>query len=151
MLSVVCLDALVLMLSWSWSFVVLLLVALSGIAVIVLTRKTAIVSTTNDDWALGECLEITSPDRPIRESCSLSIKTLMQGILCFGQPGAGKSESFSLGYVQYVKTRLGKGMAFFDGKGDLDIIRKYIGCVGQPDYLFSTELKHSASINLMRK
>jgi len=149
MLSVVCLDALVLMLTWSWSFVVLLLVALLGIALIVLTRKTAIVSTTSDDWALGECLEITNPDRPIKEPCSLSIKTLMQGILCFGQPGAGKSESFSLGYVQYVKTRLGKGMAFFDGKGDLDIIRKYIGCVGQPDYLFSTELAHSASINLM--
>ncbi len=139
----------VLMVTWSWLFVFLIVAALGGIGLVVLSRQQTIQSLSNDDWSLGMCHEITNPDRPIKEQCTLSIKTLMQGILCFGQPGAGKSESFSLGYVEYVRKSLGKGMAFFDGKGDLDIIRKYIGCVGQPDYLFSTELEHSASINLM--
>ncbi|PCH58883.1 MAG: hypothetical protein COC14_00190 [Burkholderiaceae bacterium] len=142
-------DAFVLMLTWSWLFVFMLLAAVAGMGLIALTRKRAIQSSNDNDWALGECHEITNPDRPVKEPCSLSIKTMMQGILCFGQPGAGKSESFSLGYVEFVRKTLGKGMAFFDGKGDLDIIRKYIGCVGQPDYFFSTELEHSASINLM--
>ena len=139
----------VLMMIWSWLFVFLLLASIIGMGLVALMRKQVIQSSNKDDWSLGECYEITNPDRPIKEPCSLSIKTMMQGILCFGQPGAGKSESFSLGYVEYVKKSLGKGMAFFDGKGDLDIIRKYIGCAGQPDYLFSTELEHSASINLM--
>ena len=127
---VVAIDALVLMMTWSWLFVFLLSVSLVGIGIVALSRKQAIQSLSDNDWLLGECHEITNPDRPVKEQCSLSIKTMMQGILCFGQPGAGKSESFSLGYVEYVRKSLGKGMAFFDGKGDLDIIRKYIGCVG---------------------
>ena len=147
--SVIAIDAFVLILTWSWLFVFLLLVSIIAMGIVAMLRKQAIQSSGDDDWLLGECHEITNPDRPVKEPCSLSIKTMMQGILCFGQPGAGKSESFSLGYVEFVRKTLGKGMAFFDGKGDLDIIRKYIGCVGQPDYLFSTELEHSASINLM--
>lgn len=148
-LSVITLDALMLTITWSWLFILLGLSALAAIAFLIHSRPEPIQAQASNDWLLGEANEITNPDRPIKEPCSLSIKTLMQGVLCFGQPGAGKSESFSLGYVQYVKKTLGKGMAFFDGKGDLDIIQKYIGCVGAPDYLFSTELEHSASINLM--
>jgi hypothetical protein len=137
------------MFTWSWMFVFYALAAIAGIAILIITRPEPIQAQAGNDWMLGEALEITNPDRPGKEPCSLSIKTLMQGVLCFGQPGAGKSESFSLGYIEYVKKTLGTGMAFFDGKGDLDIIRKYIGCVGAPDYLFSTELENSASINLM--
>ncbi len=139
----------VLMFTWSWLFAGVFIAATAAIILLIITRKKPIKAMTSDDWQLGECLEITNPDRPVIEQCSLSIKTLMQGVLCFGQPGAGKSESFSLGYVEYVRKSLGKGIAFFDGKGDLDIIRKYIANVGHPDYLFSTELPDSASINLL--
>ena len=102
------------MMTWSWIFVFLLLASLIGIGIVSLTRKRAIQSSSDNDWSLGECHEITNPDRTVKEQCSLSIKTMMQGILCFGQPGAGKSESFSLGYVEFVRKSLGKGMAFFD-------------------------------------
>lgn len=148
-LLIISIDAVVLMFVWSWLFIFLLIAASAAMVILIVTREEPIKTINTDDWQLGECLEITNPDRPIKESCALSIKTLMQGVLCFGQPGAGKSESFSLGYVYYVRKTLKKGMAFFDGKGDLDIIRKYIGCVGAPDYLFSTELPDSCSINLM--
>ena len=148
-LLVIVIDAMVLMWFWSWGFVLLALLSITGITFLIVTRGKPLQVQGEDDWHLGEALEITNPDRPVKEACAFSMKTLMQGVLCFGQPGAGKSESFSLGYVEYVRKVLGQGMAFFDGKGDLDIIRKYIGSVGAPDYLFSTELEDSASINLM--
>ena len=149
MLGVVLIDMLVLSAVWSLWFLTVALLVAAFMILLLRQQSPSHAETLASDWQLGEALEITNPDRPQREPCSLPVKTLMQGVLCFGQPGAGKSESFSLGYVNYVRNTLGKGMAFFDGKGDLDIIRKYIACVGEPDYLFSTELPDSASINLM--
>lgn len=103
----------------------------------------------NNSWLLGRAIEITNPDHPKKENAYLTLGALKQGILCFGQSGSGKTESFCLGFIEYVRKKLNTGIAYFDGKGDLDTVKKFIAVSGAPDHFFSSELDNSGTINLM--
>jgi len=104
-----------------------------------------------DGWSLGPGLRITDPERPERLSdVILPLKALSLGVLGIGSPGSGKTESLLIGLLGYIGSLHPRtGWAAFDGKGQLDIFQKTVASGCPPDHFFSTELTHSASMNLM--
>ncbi|WP_035415910.1 type IV secretory system conjugative DNA transfer family protein, partial [Ferrimonas kyonanensis] len=100
-------------------------------------------------WELCEGVELTNPDLPIPvQNVVLQDKALQLGVLAIGSPGGGKSESYSLGILDYY-TKKGSGWSYFEGKGQVDILQKGEAAGVKPDYLFSSVLEHSHTINLM--
>lgn len=103
-------------------------------------------------WRLGQALELTDPGRPSTQpDAVLSAKTLNLGVLAIGAPGAGKTESVLLGYIDTLTHEFPRcGWAVFEGKGDIDIYKKCVAMGAKPDFFFSSELPGSDSINLMQ-
>lgn len=126
----------------------LLVISTVGIAVYLFRNSKNNQPGSEDDWVIGQGIELTDPNRPTKSIVSFSANVLKLGVLCFGQQGSGKTESFCLGFVDYIRNKQGKGLAYFEGKGDLDIAQKYIANSGEPDFFFSTELDNSHSLNL---
>lgn len=130
---------------------VLALLAAAGLAVLAarLARRAAPHRATG--WDIGEALEITNPDRPVRMAATLDLKVLNLGVLAIGAPGAGKTESVLLGYIDALRHAAPDwGWAVFEGKGDIDIYKKAVATGRRPDYFFSSELPGSDSINLLQ-
>lgn len=147
MAAVVALDGIVVAVWFAPALGVVLAVIGAGTSVVCFRRVPA-AADRDSDWSLGTGFDISDPAQAKKQPARFSLKTILQGILCIGQSGSGKTESFALGFIHYVR-RLGYAMAYFDGKGDIDIIQKYTSLVGAPDYLFSTELEHSHTLNLL--
>lgn len=101
-------------------------------------------------FSVGDAMEVTDPGKPVRViDARISAATFNLGTLVIGSQGSGKTESVLLGLSDAQKTVLPKtGHALFDGKGDIDIYKKYTARNGQPDYFFSTELPGSQTMNL---
>lgn len=98
-------------------------------------------------WIIQEAQEISNPDFPVVEPAILDNKSLDLGMLVIGGPGAGKSV-MAVDVMEYTASR-GFGFSYKEGKGDFDIYRMYVQAIGQPDHFFSSELKHSDTINVM--
>jgi hypothetical protein len=123
------------------------LLAVLGVTVI-RARRTADAVV---GWSLGPGLRMTDPDRPERVAdVVLPLKALSLGVLGIGSPGSGKTESLLIGLLKYLSTlQPHTGWAAFDGKGQVDVYQKTVAAGCAPDAFFSTELPHSASMNLM--
>ena len=99
---------------------------------------------------VGQAMDIANPDKPVavQQAC-IPLSSLNLGTLAIGSQSSGKTESVLLGFGHALKRLLpDAGHAIFEGKGDIDIYKKYVASVGRPDYFFSTELAGSDSINL---
>lgn len=102
-------------------------------------------------WKLGEALDI-SDDHHVKtiQNAVLPHKSLGLGVMAIGGPGSGKTESIALAlFYSMPQAMPGSGLAFFEGKGDIDIYKKAVASGRKPDYFFSTELEGSDSINIM--
>ena len=104
-----------------------------------------------EGWSLGPGLRITDPERPEQLSdVILPLKALSLGVLGIGSPGSGKTESLLIGLLNYMGSlQPHTGWAAFDGKGQVDVYQKTVASGSPPDHFFTTELAHSASMNLM--
>lgn len=102
-------------------------------------------------WQLGAALDLSDEHTTQQvNNAVLSIKAINLGILAIGGPGSGKTESVALAFFSALPTALpGSGLAFFEGKGDIDIYKKAVAAGRSPDYFFSSELPGSDTINLM--
>jgi len=107
---------------------------------------------TDSGWQLGNACEISNPDRPVFvPAAQIPSKILRLGMLALGGPGAGKTESVLLGYLNALPEHApGAGVAIFEGKGDIDIYKKCVAMGCWPDHFFSSELPGSDTINLMQ-
>lgn len=102
-------------------------------------------------WQLGEAVDMSDEHEIKRiKNAVLPYKAINLGIMAIGGPGSGKTESIALAFFYSMPQAMpGSGLAFFEGKGDIDIYKKAVASGRKPDYFFSTELDGSASINLM--
>lgn len=102
-------------------------------------------------WSLGPGFRITDPERPVPVAdVVLPLPALSLGVLCLGSPGSGKTESLLIGLLHYFSGLAPNiGWAAFDGKGQLDVYQKAVAAGAVPNFLFSTELPHSHTLNLM--
>ncbi len=106
--------------------------------------------TITKGWNLGKALELSNPDRPTQiENAVIAPGILNLGLLFIGGPGAGKTESATLGFINQLKNHSpGSGWVYFEGKGDVDIYKKAVAMGDAPDHFFSSELPGSETINL---
>lgn len=123
-------------------------VALGAVALARTLKRAPMIAATG--WQLGVAKELTNPDMPTTwPNAILTPKTLNLGMLVIGAPGAGKTESVMLGYLDALgRFAPNGGWAFFEGKGDIDIYKKAVSMGRPPRYFFSTELEGSDTINL---
>ena len=134
----------------SWIAAVLLLPVLAAMFALLRTSRKHKSKTPETGWCLGPALELSNPDRPTRvEKACIAPEILNLGMLFIGGPGAGKTESATLGYIHSMKHHSpGCGWVYFEGKGDIDIYKKCVAMGSAPDHFFSSELPGSATINL---
>lgn len=150
-LSVFVLDAFVAKyffnLSWSLPGVSLTLFIVSFVFIRPRQKKSSPVQ----GWVLGDALELSDPNHPILvKNAMISQKTLNLGVIALGAQGSGKTESVVMGQLKAVKGYSpDSGFALFDGKGDIDTYKKFVAMGETPDFIFSSELPGSASINLL--
>ncbi|KAF0190499.1 MAG: Uncharacterized protein FD165_2667 [Gammaproteobacteria bacterium] len=141
--------------AWFWRLWWLALAAgvlsIIGLGVVLVRRRRRREIRTESGWSLGAALEISNPDVPaFVPEAVIPSPVLKLGMLALGAPGAGKTESVLLGYLQALPEHSpGSGCAVFEGKGDIDIYKKCVAMGSVPDYFFSTELAGSHTINLM--
>ncbi len=102
-------------------------------------------------WVLGEAQELSDPNNPVSvKNALISKKALNLGLIALGGLGAGKTESVIMGQLKAVKGYSpNSGFALFDGKGDIDTYKKFVAMGEKPDFMFSSELPGSDSINLL--
>ncbi|MCP5002548.1 MAG: type IV secretory system conjugative DNA transfer family protein, partial [Planctomycetes bacterium] len=101
-------------------------------------------------WKLGKAIVLNDPNLPTIDNAVISRQAINLGILALGGPGSGKTESIALSLFYSLPEALpGSGLAFFEGKGDIDIYKKACACGRKPDKFFSTELPGSSTLNLM--
>ena len=98
-------------------------------------------------WPLGKALEITDPDRPETTRAALPLSVLPFGVLFIGGTGAGKTTGV-LSLLGAIR-RAGHGLAYLDGKGEIDAYRLSVAMGFAPDRFFSSELAHSHTLNLL--
>ncbi|MCW9023071.1 MAG: hypothetical protein OQK73_00170 [Gammaproteobacteria bacterium] len=120
---------------------------LSGYGVIKNKRSK---SRVIEGWHIGEGIEITDPENPVKTTVVLPVKTLSLGFLGIGSPGSGKTVSAGVGYLSYLFSNdQSAGWSVLDGKGDIDFYLDLVRCGVMPDRFFSSELPGSDSINLL--
>lgn len=131
----------------SWVAGILLLLALG--AILVLLRK-ARPASPQVGWHLGPALELSNPERAARvDDAIIAPEILNLGLLFIGGPGAGKTESATLGFIKAMPAHSpGCGWVYFEGKGDIDIYKKCVAMGCAPRHFFSSELPGSDTINL---
>jgi hypothetical protein len=136
----------------SWVAGGLLMVTLASMVFILSRREAGQGNTKNvvKGWNLGKALELSNPDRPTQvENAVIAPGILNLGLLFIGGPGAGKTESATLGFINQLKNHSpGSGWVYFEGKGDVDIYKKAVAMGDAPDHFFSSELPGSETINL---
>jgi hypothetical protein len=127
----------------------LFLVLAAMFALLRTTRKHKI-RPAETGWCLGPALEISNPDRPTPvEVAVIAPDILNLGMLFIGGPGAGKTESATLGFINAMPIHSpGCGWVYFEGKGDIDIYKKCVAMGNRPQHFFSSELPGSDTINL---
>ncbi len=151
MLSVFALDMVgAIYLMHSWLAGLPLLFSLAAMFALLRTMRTQQTKTAEVGWYLGPALELSNPDRPAQvEKAYIAPKILNLGMLFIGGPGAGKTESATLGFISSMKEHSpGCGWVYFEGKGDIDIYKKCVAMGSAPDHFFSSELPGSNTINL---
>ena len=132
----------------SWLAGVALLLSLAAAYALLRKRQTQKAAAVG--WHLGPALELSNPDRPerIAQAC-IEPKILNLGMLFIGGPGAGKTESATLGFIKSMPEHSpGCGWVYFEGKGDIDIYKKCVAMGCAPDHFFSSELPGSDTMNL---
>ncbi len=132
----------------SWLAGAALLLSLA--AAYALLRKRQTHNAAAVGWHLGPALELSNPDRPehVARAC-IEPKILNLGMLFIGGPGAGKTESATLGFIKSMPEHSpGCGWVYFEGKGDIDIYKKCVAMGCAPDHFFSSELPGSDTMNL---
>lgn len=150
MMSVLLLDGIVSAMFFHSIIAGVFVLAIAACMVVVARSfKRAVVTVKG--WELGTAAELTNPDLPTQwHKATLTPPILNLGMLVIGAPGAGKTESVMLGYLDALRRFAPQsGWAFFEGKGDIDIYKKCVGMGCKPRYFFSTELPGSDSINLL--
>lgn len=134
-------------LSWTLPGASLALFTLSFVLIRPRTKK----ASPAQGWVLGEAEELTDPNNPVPvKKALISKKALNLGLIALGGLGAGKTESVIMGQLKAVKGYSPRsGFALFDGKGDIDTYKKFVAMGEKPDFMFSSELPGSDSINLL--
>jgi hypothetical protein len=147
MLSVVALDMIgAIYFLHSWLAGIFLLAIFVGMFLLLPKKQK---QTQKAGWNLGPALELSNPDRPVQvaKAC-ISAKILNLGLLFIGGPGAGKTESATLGYIESLPGHSpGCGWVYFEGKGDVDIYKKCVAMKSKPRHFFSSELPGSDTMN----
>jgi hypothetical protein len=149
MLSVAALDMLAaIYFMHSWIAGVLLLPTFVAMYLLWPGRRTGTIDEIG--WCLGPAIELSNPDRPERiANAYITPKILNLGLLFIGGPGAGKTESATLGFIKAMPEHSpGCGWVYFEGKGDIDIYKKCVAMGCLPTHFFSSELPGSDTINL---
>ena len=131
----------------SWLAGVLLLLSVVTVFLLLYKKQT---KTKRVGWCLGSALELSNPDRPTPvEMAVITPDILNLGMLFIGGPGAGKTESATLGFIKSMPDHSpGCGWVYFEGKGDIDIYKKCVAMGNRPQHFFSSELPGSDTINL---
>lgn len=131
----------------SWFAGVLLLLSVVAVFLLLYKKQT---KTKRVGWCLGPALELSNPDRPTPvDSAVIAPNILNLGMLFIGGPGAGKTESATLGFIKSMPDHSpGCGWVYFEGKGDIDIYKKCVAMGCAPQHFFSSELPGSDTINL---
>ena len=134
-----------------WLYPVAAIPLIVGIVFFLLRRRRQRSLPSVQGWPLGPALDLSGEYETTNvDNAVLSYKAINLGILAIGGPGSGKTESIALSFFSAMPTALpGSGLAFFEGKGDIDIYKKAVASGRAPDHFFSTELPGSESINLM--
>ena len=133
---------------------VVLVITLASMIVILNMRRAGERQTKSKSvvkgWELGKAFELSNPDRPTPvDNAIIAPGILNLGLLFIGGPGAGKTESATLGFINQLKNHSpGSGWVYFEGKGDVDIYKKAVAMGDALDYFFSSELSGSSTINL---
>ena len=124
--------------------------ALFAVSFVFIRRRKKKVSPTQG-WVLGQAFELSDPNHPVMvKNAMISKKTLNLGVIALGAQGSGKTESVVMGQLKAVKGYSpNSGFALFDGKGDIDTYKKFVVMGEKPDFIFSSELPGSDSINLL--
>ena len=155
MLGIIALDMiLALYFLHSWLAALLLLLTLASMFYLLNKQMAGQGESKNKavakGWNLGKALELSNPDRPTQiENAVIAPGILNLGLLFIGGPGAGKTESATLGFINQLKNHSpGSGWVYFEGKGDVDIYKKAVAMGDAPDHFFSSELPGSETINL---
>ena len=151
LLFVIGFDAFILGLHAQGYFHVLSLLSMLGIVAIFFSaRKRKSFLPAIEGWQLGPALDLSVAKPQTVDNAVISREAINLGILALGGPGSGKTESIALALFYALPEALpNSGLAFFEGKGDIDIYKKACASGRKPDKFFSTELPGSGSINLM--
>ncbi len=151
LLFIIGLDTFVLGLHAHSYFHVLSLLSMLGlVAIFFFARKRQSLLPTIAGWQLGPALDLSTPKPKTVDNAVISREAINLGILALGGPGSGKTESIALALFYALPEALpNSGLAFFEGKGDIDIYKKACASGRKPDKFFSTELPGSGTINLM--
>ena len=131
----------------SWFAGVLLILSVLAVFLLLYKKQT---KTKRVGWCLGPALELSNPDRPTPvDNAIIAPNILNLGMLFIGGPGAGKTESATLGFIKSMPDHSpGCGWVYFEGKGDIDIYKKCVAMGCAPQHFFSSELPGSDTINL---
>ncbi len=131
----------------SWVAGVLLLFSVVAVFLLLYKKQT---KTKRVGWCLGPALELSNPDRPTPVDMAVIMPDILNlGMLFIGGPGAGKTESATLGFINAMPIHSPScGWVYFEGKGDIDIYKKCVAMGNQPQHFFSSELPGSDTINL---
>jgi hypothetical protein len=131
----------------SWLAGVLLLLSVTAGYFLLHQKKTKAAAV---GWRLGPALELSNPDRPTQVEMAVITPDIFNlGMLFIGGPGAGKTESATLGFINAMPIHSpGCGWVYFEGKGDIDIYKKCVAMGNRPQHFFSSELPGSDTINL---
>ena len=121
-----------------------------AVVMIVYRRSRLTTLPTLEGWQLGQALDLSAAKPQVIDNAVITREAINLGILALGGPGSGKTESIALSlFYSFPDAFPGSGLAFFEGKGDIDIYRKACASGRKPDWFFSTELPGSDTINLM--
>ncbi len=104
----------------------------------------------DDGWLIDTGIELTNPDKPMKAKVAIEEDMLNKGFIVYGNPGSGKTKSLLMGYLHFLNQKhpdLGWLMA--DGKGNISLYQIMIGAGIEPDYLVSTTLDYSDTLNLI--
>lgn len=145
-------DALVCWLAGLYPQASILTTVLIGLWILWAKRFESPVKTVDvkPGWLMGEGVEITDPDNPVRTKVVIEEHMLNKGMLVYGSPGFGKTTTFLVGFLHYLSVNKPEsGWLAADGKGDQDVYA-YLRATGvTPDYFFSLSTGESDTINIL--
>ncbi len=100
-------------------------------------------------WRLGTGLDISNPEKSQKANDIVLEQSILDlGLLVVGSPRSGKTLSSGIGFMHYLNTEVVDiGFAWHDGKGDKDIYQSAVAAGIHFDFFFSSELKHSNTMN----